>query len=152
MRGGALLWPAAVRSLSSSTDHCANAVQCSTVQYSAVQCSTVQYNAVQCSTVQYYAVQCSTMHYKYHYHLCQLTLVSSARRYLVWKHYTLLHLDYIGALFAVMYLLALLRRMINEPTTLFYLLYVLLKCMPLAPLILGFREPFLRWDPRVSYR
>jgi hypothetical protein len=65
-------------------------------------------------------------------------------RYLVWKHSSLLHLDYGAVMFCAFYLLALLRRMMSEPTTVFYLLYMVVKTAPHVPLALELRQTYLR--------
>lgn len=56
-----------------------------------------------------------------------------------------MHLDYLCALFDVMYLAVLLKRMWTEPTTLFYFLYICVKTLPHVPLMLGLCQPFLRY-------
>ncbi|KAF6252356.1 hypothetical protein COO60DRAFT_538614 [Scenedesmus sp. NREL 46B-D3] len=66
------------------------------------------------------------------------------QRYVSWKHSSLLQLDYGAVMFCAFYLLTLLRRMMSEPTTLFYLLYMIIKTMPHVPLALGLRQTYLR--------
>jgi hypothetical protein len=65
-------------------------------------------------------------------------------RYLSWKHHSLLQVDYLAALFEVLYLAVLLRRMMTEPITVFYFLFVLFKTLPHVPLMMGLRYPYLR--------
>lgn len=62
----------------------------------------------------------------------------------MWKHHSLIHLDYLCALFDIMYLAVLVKRMISEPATLWYFMYILIKTLPHVPLMLGLRDPFLR--------
>jgi hypothetical protein len=47
-------------------------------------------------------------------------------------------------MFCAFYLLTLLRRMMSEPTTVFYLLFMVIKTMPHVPLALGLRQTYLR--------
>jgi hypothetical protein len=65
-------------------------------------------------------------------------------RYLAWKHSSLLHLDYGAALFGVLYLAVMLKRLLQEPAALFYFCIILTKVLPHAPLVFGFRQRFLR--------
>eukprot|EP00775_Hariotina_reticulata_P004990 gene4990-5232_t len=65
-------------------------------------------------------------------------------RYVAWKHTALLHLDYFAAAFGSFYLMALLKRLLSEAATMFYFLYIVIKLLPHVPLLLGFREQFLR--------
>ncbi|WIA20853.1 hypothetical protein OEZ85_005202 [Tetradesmus obliquus] len=64
--------------------------------------------------------------------------------YLSWKHHSLLQVDYAAALFEVLYLAVLLRRMMTEPMTVFYFLFILFKTLPHVPLMMGLRYPYLR--------
>jgi hypothetical protein len=66
-------------------------------------------------------------------------------RYITWKHSSLLHLDHGAALFGLLYLAVMLRRLLQEPTTLFYFCIILAKVLPHVPLMLGFKQQFLRW-------
>ncbi|WIA20852.1 hypothetical protein OEZ85_005202 [Tetradesmus obliquus] len=66
--------------------------------------------------------------------------------YLSWKHHSLLQVDYAAALFEVLYLAVLLRRMMTEPMTVFYFLFILFKTLPHVPLMMGLRYPYLRFD------
>eukprot|EP00775_Hariotina_reticulata_P004989 gene4989-5231_t len=66
------------------------------------------------------------------------------QRYLDWKHHTLLHLDYFAGVFGIFYLLVLFWKMLKEPTTLFYVLHIIVKMAPQVPLLLGLRESYLR--------
>eukprot|EP00775_Hariotina_reticulata_P004986 gene4986-5228_t len=68
---------------------------------------------------------------------------SMESRYVIWKHRRLLHLDYLCAGIKAFYLVALLRRMLREPVTLFMCLFVFLKMLPHVPLMLGFNSIFL---------
>ncbi|KAF6252357.1 hypothetical protein COO60DRAFT_1644130 [Scenedesmus sp. NREL 46B-D3] len=68
------------------------------------------------------------------------------QRYLSWKHHNLLQVDYLAALFEVLYLAVLLRRMMSEPVTLSYFLFILVKTLPHVPLMMGLRFPYLRFD------
>ncbi|WIA20854.1 hypothetical protein OEZ85_005203 [Tetradesmus obliquus] len=69
---------------------------------------------------------------------------ATEQRYLSWKHASLLHLDYGAVVFCAFYLLTLLRRMLSEPTTFFYLVYMLVKTAPHVPLALGLQQTYLR--------
>jgi hypothetical protein len=53
-------------------------------------------------------------------------------------------LDYGAVVFCAFYLLTLLRRMLSEPTTGFYLMYMVVKSAPHVPLAFGLREKYLR--------
>jgi hypothetical protein len=64
-------------------------------------------------------------------------------RYVLWKHHRLLHLDYLCAGIKSVYLVALLRRMLRDPVTLFMCLFVILKMLPHVPLMMGFNSIFL---------
>lgn len=69
---------------------------------------------------------------------------AAAYSYLSWKHHSLLQVDYAAALFEVLYLAVLLRRMMTEPMTVFYFLFILFKTLPHVPLMMGLRYPYLR--------
>lgn len=71
-------------------------------------------------------------------------LPAACRSYVSWKHASLLHLDYGAALFGLLYLAVVLRRLLQEPSALFYFCIILVKVLPHAPLVLGFRRQFLR--------
>lgn len=64
--------------------------------------------------------------------------------YLAWKQHSLLGLDYFSAAFGLFYLALLLRRMLSQPTTLFYFAVILLKVLPFVPLLLGRWRLYLR--------
>lgn len=64
--------------------------------------------------------------------------------YLAWKQHSLLHLDYLAAVFGLLYLAVVLRRLLHEPTTLFYFAVILTKVLPHVPLVLGMQRTFLR--------
>jgi hypothetical protein len=66
-------------------------------------------------------------------------------RYISWKHSSLLHLDYGAALFGLLYLAVMLKRLLQEPTTLFYFCVIVIKVLPHVPLMLGFKQQSLRW-------
>eukprot|EP00775_Hariotina_reticulata_P004988 gene4988-5230_t len=66
-------------------------------------------------------------------------------RYLAWKQRTLLHLDYFASVFEIFYLAVLIRKMLRQPSTVFYLFFILIKTLPHVPLMLGFRETYLRY-------
>ncbi|WIA41141.1 hypothetical protein OEZ86_004764 [Tetradesmus obliquus] len=69
---------------------------------------------------------------------------ATEQRYLSWKHASLLHLDYGAVVFCASYLLTLLRRMLSELTTFFYLVYMRVKTAPHVPLALGLQQTYLR--------
>ncbi|WIA41143.1 hypothetical protein OEZ86_004766 [Tetradesmus obliquus] len=69
---------------------------------------------------------------------------AAEQSYVSWKHASLLHLDYGAALFGLLYLAVVLRRLLQEPSALFYFCIILVKVLPHAPLVLGFRRQFLR--------
>eukprot|EP00775_Hariotina_reticulata_P004987 gene4987-5229_t len=66
-------------------------------------------------------------------------------RYLDWKHQTLLHLDYFAGVFCMCYLAVLVRKMLTQRSTVYYLLYILIKTLPHVPLMMGFRNAYLRF-------
>lgn len=47
-------------------------------------------------------------------------------------------------MFGLLYLAVVLRRLLQEPSALFYFCIILVKVLPHAPLVLGFRRQFLR--------
>jgi hypothetical protein len=73
-------------------------------------------------------------------------LVPSCCRYLSWKHHSLLHLDYLAAVFGVLYLAVVLKRLLQEPSVLFYFCIILAKVLPHAPLMVGLQQQFLRCE------
>jgi hypothetical protein len=44
----------------------------------------------------------------------------------------------------MLYLAVLLRRMLSEPVTVFYFLFILFKTLPHVPLMMGLLYPYLR--------
>lgn len=78
---------------------------------------------------------------------CHASLLS----YLAWKHHRLLFLDYLSALFVLLYMAALLRRCISQPSTLWYLGYIAIKAAPHMPLVFGMRAAFLRCVQRSAW-
>lgn len=65
-------------------------------------------------------------------------------RYLDWKQHTLLHLDYFAGVFCMSYLAVLIYKTLKQPSTVYYLLYILIKTLPHVPLMMGFRSTYLR--------
>jgi hypothetical protein len=65
-------------------------------------------------------------------------------RYLDWKQHTLLHLDYFAGVFCMSYLTVLIYKTLKQPSTVYYLLYILIKTLPHVPLMMGFRSTYLR--------
>jgi hypothetical protein len=48
----------------------------------------------------------------------------------------------------VVTLLVWAKRLLQEPTTLFYFCVIVIKVLPHVALMLGFKQQFLRWVPR----
>jgi hypothetical protein len=42
--------------------------------------------------------------------------------------------------------MALLKRLLSEAATMFYFLYIVIKALPHLPLVLGYKEQFLRYQ------
>jgi hypothetical protein len=65
-------------------------------------------------------------------------------RYMSWKHEALLQLDYGAALFEMAYIVVLMRRALHEPEAVCFLVFIVVKSLPHAPLVFGWRDLYLR--------